>query len=80
VSPCAVPRRVPVQAVVAPEGRLIATCPHAATGAADARSATEMACPAPTMQELTNNLLRVFGEGPVADRYPSASNAQQFYG
>ncbi len=41
--------------------------------------ATETACPAPTMQKLTNNILRVFGEAPVGDRYPSVANWQQFY-
>jgi hypothetical protein len=28
---------------------------------------------------LTNNLLRVFGQGPVGEQYPSQSNWQQFY-
>jgi hypothetical protein len=42
--------------------------------------ATETDCPAPMMQELTNNLLRVFGEGPVGIRYPSVANWEKFYG
>ena len=31
------------------------------------------------MSELTDNLLRVFGKGPVGIRYPSVANWQQFY-
>jgi hypothetical protein len=37
-------------------------------------------CPAPTMRTLTDNLLRVFGQGPVGLRHPSIGNWQQFYG
>jgi hypothetical protein len=42
--------------------------------------ATEADCPAPMLQQLTNNVLRVFGGGPVGVRYPSVANWQQFYG
>lgn len=38
------------------------------------------ACPAKTMRKLTGNVLRVFGQGPVGRRHPSAANWQQFYG
>lgn len=41
--------------------------------------ATEVNCPAQMMQELTTNLLRAFGVGPVGIRYPSVANWQQFY-
>ncbi len=37
-------------------------------------------CPAPVMQTITGNLLRVFGAGPVGLTYPSVANARQFYG
>jgi hypothetical protein len=32
------------------------------------------------MQVLTENLLRVFGEGPAGVRHPSTSNVNEFYG
>jgi hypothetical protein len=32
------------------------------------------------MQEVTGNLLRVFGAGPAGLRYPAAGNTQQYYG
>ncbi|HUJ66361.1 MAG TPA: N,N-dimethylformamidase beta subunit family domain-containing protein, partial [Acidimicrobiales bacterium] len=37
-------------------------------------------CPAPLMQAITGNLLRVFGAGPVGRTYPSVRNVTQFYG
>jgi hypothetical protein len=37
-------------------------------------------CPAPLMQAITGNLLRVFGAGPAGQTYPSVSNVNQFYG
>ncbi len=37
-------------------------------------------CPARLMQEITGNLLRVFGAGPVGLKYPSVDNTQQYYG
>jgi hypothetical protein len=37
-------------------------------------------CPAPMMRTLTDNLLRVFGQGPVGLRHRSVANWQQFYG
>jgi hypothetical protein len=37
-------------------------------------------CPARLMQEITGNLLRVFGAGPVGLRYPSVDNTQGYYG
>ncbi len=37
-------------------------------------------CPAPLMQAITGNLLRVFGSGPVGRTYPSVSNVREFYG
>jgi hypothetical protein len=40
----------------------------------------EIACPGPMMRKLTENLLRVFGQGPVGIRHPSVANWQQFYG
>jgi hypothetical protein len=36
-------------------------------------------CPAPLMNRLTSNILRVFGQGPVGLRYPSVANWQQYY-
>jgi hypothetical protein len=36
-------------------------------------------CPADLMSQLTSNVLRVFGQGPVGLRYPSVANWQQFY-
>jgi hypothetical protein len=36
-------------------------------------------CPAPLVQKMTGNLLRVFGQGPVGKRYPSVGNVAQFY-
>jgi hypothetical protein len=42
------------------------------------RTATN--CPAPMMQAITGNLLRVFGAGPAGQTYPSVSNVNQFYG
>lgn len=38
------------------------------------------ACGAPLMRTITDNLLRVFGEGPAGVLYPSVSNTAQFYG
>lgn len=38
------------------------------------------ACGAPMMRKLTDNLLRVFGQGPVGQTQPSTANWQQFYG
>ena len=37
-------------------------------------------CPAQRMGELTANLLRVFGQGPVGLHHPSVANWQLFYG
>ena len=37
-------------------------------------------CPARLMQEVTGNVLRVFGAGPVGLRYPSIGNTQRYYG
>lgn len=37
-------------------------------------------CPAHLMSQLTANVLRVFGQGPVGQRHPSVANWQQFYG
>jgi hypothetical protein len=34
----------------------------------------EQDCPAPLMRTLTENVLRVFGQGPVGDLHPSVSN------
>jgi hypothetical protein len=31
------------------------------------------------MSQLTSNVLRVFGQGPVGLGYPSVANWQQFY-
>ncbi|MGA2306345.1 MAG: N,N-dimethylformamidase beta subunit family domain-containing protein [Acidimicrobiales bacterium] len=42
--------------------------------------ATQAGCPAPTMRVLTENLLRVFGQGPAGVRHPSTSNVNEFYG
>ncbi len=36
-------------------------------------------CPAPLIQKITGNLLRVFGAGPAGKTYPSVSNVAQFY-
>lgn len=36
-------------------------------------------CPATSLAKLTDNLLRVFGQGPVGLRHPSVANWQQFY-
>ena len=33
-------------------------------------------CPAPTIQKMTGNLLRLFGQGPAGDRIPSKANWQ----
>jgi hypothetical protein len=40
---------------------------------------TQQDCPAPLMGQLTSNVLRVFGQGPVGLRDPSVANWQQFY-
>jgi hypothetical protein len=37
-------------------------------------------CPGRIMQEVTGNLLRVFGAGPVGLRYPSTNNTLRYYG
>ncbi|MHB1518122.1 MAG: N,N-dimethylformamidase beta subunit family domain-containing protein [Acidimicrobiales bacterium] len=37
-------------------------------------------CPSKVMRQITGNLLRVFGAGPVGLRHPSRSNVAQFYG
>jgi hypothetical protein len=42
--------------------------------------ATESPCPAQVMAELTLNIMRVFGQGPVGKSYPSKANWQTFYG
>jgi hypothetical protein len=41
--------------------------------------ATGPACPAGVMQEITGNLLRVFGAGPVGLKYPSTGNTERYY-
>jgi hypothetical protein len=40
---------------------------------------TQQDCPAQLMSQLTSNVLRVFGQGPVGLGYPSVANWQQFY-
>ncbi|MGC8512403.1 MAG: N,N-dimethylformamidase beta subunit family domain-containing protein [Acidimicrobiales bacterium] len=42
--------------------------------------ATTTLCPSQVMAELTLNIMRVFGEGPVGRSYPSKANWQTFYG
>ena len=37
-------------------------------------------CPATAMRQLTLNVMRVFGAGPVGKTYPSSANWQSFYG
>jgi len=37
---------------------------------------TVSGCPAPTIQKMTGNLLRLFGQGPAGDRIPSKANWQ----
>ncbi|MGH9055584.1 MAG: N,N-dimethylformamidase beta subunit family domain-containing protein [Acidimicrobiales bacterium] len=37
-------------------------------------------CPARIMQQITGNLLRVFGAGPAGAAHPSVANWKQFYG
>ncbi len=48
---------------------LTAACPAGAT-----------LCPSQVMAELTLNIMRVFGQGPVGRSYPSTANWQSFYG
>jgi hypothetical protein len=40
---------------------------------------TQVDCPATSLAKLTDNLLRVFGQGPVGLRHPSVADWQQFY-
>ncbi|MHB8288912.1 MAG: N,N-dimethylformamidase beta subunit family domain-containing protein [Acidimicrobiales bacterium] len=42
--------------------------------------APSASCGAPFMRKITENLLRVFGQGPAGLRHPSVSNTAQFYG
>jgi hypothetical protein len=41
---------------------------------------TQQDCPAPMMRKLTENILRVFGNGPVGIDHHSVANWRQFYG
>ena len=43
-------------------------------------SSPTSACPAQVMREMTLNIMRVFGAGPVGNTYPSSANWQNFYG
>jgi len=45
----------------------------------NACTAAQPNCPGPVMDTITENLFRVFGQGPAGDRYPSVANWQQFY-
>jgi hypothetical protein len=37
------------------------------------------ACPAPALQQITGNVLRLFGSGPAGRSQPSVTNWHQFY-